>query len=266
MQTVKEFIEKKVSFYPEAKGRLEYIDGEIAFNWGCEYANQQLSSKAEDSVSAEYALTAKDDQSKTANEILDEELSDNMLDYLKDNQTFRGWIVDAMLRYAQQQQTNSIEKKYTFEDIWNAKQPLKNTANSVKGGMTAEDYFEQKFGNKLKASDSWVIRFAEEYAQQSKVSGVTDQEIEKAYKSFLKGVDEYVYGQETHQLPRTDNELSKIKTAVYWCKFHAQKAFESLKLTSPEKLGEVKEDISCPECKKTNCEARCKDCGNEFSV
>jgi hypothetical protein len=30
--------------------------------------------------------------------------------------------------------------------------------------ISAEDFFEQKFGNKLKVTDSWVIRFAEEYA------------------------------------------------------------------------------------------------------
>ena len=31
--------------------------------------------------------------------------------------------------------------------------------------MTASEYFKQKFGNKLEASDSWVIRFAEEFAE-----------------------------------------------------------------------------------------------------
>jgi len=31
---------------------------------------------------------------------------------------------------------------------------------------TAEDYFKKKFGNELKSNDSWVIRFAQEYAEK----------------------------------------------------------------------------------------------------
>lgn len=37
---------------------------------------------------------------RTADEILDEELSDNMLEYLKGEQVFREWIKDAMYKYA----------------------------------------------------------------------------------------------------------------------------------------------------------------------
>ena len=31
--------------------------------------------------------------------------------------------------------------------------------------MTAEELFLSKYGNKITASESWVIRFAEEYAE-----------------------------------------------------------------------------------------------------
>lgn len=31
--------------------------------------------------------------------------------------------------------------------------------------MSAEDFFLQKYGNKITASESWVIRFADEYAK-----------------------------------------------------------------------------------------------------
>ena len=33
----------------------------------------------------------------------------------------------------------------------------------TKPKISAAEYFEQKFGNKITANDSWVIRFAEEY-------------------------------------------------------------------------------------------------------
>ena len=39
---------------------------------------------------------------RTADEILDEELSENMLTHLKDNQVFREWIKDAMYKYAKE--------------------------------------------------------------------------------------------------------------------------------------------------------------------
>lgn len=39
---------------------------------------------------------------KTADEILDDELSENMIEYLEKNQIFREWIKDAMYNYAQQ--------------------------------------------------------------------------------------------------------------------------------------------------------------------
>lgn len=45
---------------------------------------------------------------------------------------------------------------------------------------TAEDYFEKKFGNKITASESWVIRFAEEYAEQFK-GGYSKEDMRKAF-------------------------------------------------------------------------------------
>lgn len=39
---------------------------------------------------------------RTADEILDDELSEDMLEYLKDNQVFREWIKDAMYTYAKE--------------------------------------------------------------------------------------------------------------------------------------------------------------------
>lgn len=39
---------------------------------------------------------------RTADEILDEELSESMIDYLKDNPVFREWIKDAMYTFARE--------------------------------------------------------------------------------------------------------------------------------------------------------------------
>lgn len=46
--------------------------------------------------------------------------------------------------------------------------------------MTAEEFFKHKFGNELKSTDSWVIRFAEEFANQSKWVSVNDSVPEKS--------------------------------------------------------------------------------------
>ncbi len=61
----------------------------------------------------------------------------------------------------------------------------------------------------------------------------SDGEIEKAHKLFLKGVDNYLYEQETHILGRAKSELSTIKAVVHWCKFHAEHAFKSLTNQNP---------------------------------
>ena len=47
---------------------------------------------------------------RTADEILDDELSDNMLEYLKDNQVFRKWIKDAMYKYADEYHKSEVLK------------------------------------------------------------------------------------------------------------------------------------------------------------
>ena len=46
----------------------------------------------------------------TADKILDDELSDNMLEYLKDNQVFRKWIKDAMYKYADEYHKSDVLK------------------------------------------------------------------------------------------------------------------------------------------------------------
>ena len=47
---------------------------------------------------------------RTADEILDDELSENMLDYLKENQIFREWIKDAMYTYAKEYHDSEVKK------------------------------------------------------------------------------------------------------------------------------------------------------------
>lgn len=47
---------------------------------------------------------------RTADEILDDELSENMLDYLKENQIFREWIKDAMYTYAREYHESEVKK------------------------------------------------------------------------------------------------------------------------------------------------------------
>ena len=48
--------------------------------------------------------------------------------------------------------------------------------------MTAEELFLQKFGNKLTSNESWVIRFAEEYAQQTSIQGLIDRNYASAVR------------------------------------------------------------------------------------
>lgn len=47
---------------------------------------------------------------KTADEILDEELNEVMLEYLKDNQVFREWIKDAMYSYAKLYHDSEVKR------------------------------------------------------------------------------------------------------------------------------------------------------------
>lgn len=52
--------------------------------------------------------------------------------------------------------------------------------------MNAEELFLQKYGNKITASESWVIRFAEEYAKL-KVDAVLRQPVVRGQLlAFLK--------------------------------------------------------------------------------
>jgi hypothetical protein len=78
----------------------------------------------------------------TADEILDEELSDNMLKYLKDNQVFREWIKDAMYKYASE---NNFEVAHHFyrEGFfeWQEGQFEKHYEDYLKNMKTAEKSF-----------------------------------------------------------------------------------------------------------------------------
>lgn len=49
---------------------------------------------------------------RTADEILDDELSDNMVTYLKENPTFREWIKDAMFKYALEYHKQELKKEF----------------------------------------------------------------------------------------------------------------------------------------------------------
>lgn len=47
---------------------------------------------------------------RTADEILEDELSDNMVDYLKGNQIFKAFIIDAMYQFAKEYHDFEISK------------------------------------------------------------------------------------------------------------------------------------------------------------
>lgn len=47
---------------------------------------------------------------RTADEILEDELSDNMVDYLKDNQIFKAFIIDAMYQFAKEYHDFELSK------------------------------------------------------------------------------------------------------------------------------------------------------------
>ncbi len=83
----------------------------------------------------------------------------------------------------------TLEKLTKFgEYLEEAKSPTpKEEAKTLSSNKEVEEFFKEKFGNELKASDSWVLRFAEEYANQSstvKVS-VSDEEIEKEWENRM---------------------------------------------------------------------------------
>lgn len=51
--------------------------------------------------------------------------------------------------------------------------------------MKAEEFFEKKFGNKITASESWVIRLMEEYAESRLHHSVTSEDIETELKKAI---------------------------------------------------------------------------------
>jgi hypothetical protein len=54
--------------------------------------------------------------------------------------------------------------------------------------MNAEDLFLKKYGNKITASESWVIRFSEDYCKL-KVDGILSQKLlttKRCAKRFIK--------------------------------------------------------------------------------
>jgi hypothetical protein len=67
--------------------------------------------------------------------------------------------------------------------------------------LTAEKYFEEKFGNQLKATDSWVVRFAEEYAEK------------KLALSQRKHTepDGWILGGEFYHRERKDVDMDEVK-------------------------------------------------------
>jgi hypothetical protein len=60
--------------------------------------------------------------------------------------------------------------------------------------MTAEELFLKNYGNKITASESWVIRFAEEYATlKMNISDVTDKNEQKLISMIEDIISSEVY-------------------------------------------------------------------------
>lgn len=87
--------------------------------------------------------------------------------------------------------------------------------------MTAEEYFLSKFGNKITATESWVIVFAEEYATQK----TKDLKL-KLWECEQHSTDQYV---ELNTLLRDYNSLKSLHNEIL-------KAFDSDNLLMVKKL------------------------------
>ncbi len=66
-----------------------------------------------------------------------------------------------------------------------------------------EAFFKSKYGNELKASDSWVLRFAEEYAQ------FKTEELKKEVKRLKGSLNVWVKGATIGEIKETQDKVKK---------------------------------------------------------
>ena len=133
----------------------------------------------------------------------------------------------------------TLEKLTKFgEYLEEAKSPTpKEEAKTLSSNKEVEEFFKEKFGNELKASDSWVLRFAEEYANQSNTVKVSEEQVlqTKEVEHFKNKCEEY-----TNKLEDVINELDLSELMIEEHGQHGTPPHELVKLVLEQKDQQIR--------------------------